>query len=506
MRRLRTGEIIDAVEANALYGGRMSVIDSLNLALLTVCSAGAGASVGLEAAYTQLSASLASKFGSAIRLRRDDMRTMVGCGAAGAIAAAFNAPLAGAFYAFELIVGNYTPRNLAPIMVAAVASTLTQRLTFGADTIFFVDRPVRLAPHDYLLFVLLGLGAAGLAILLMRGVTAIEAWLRRCRVPTWLRPAVGGAAVGAIALAFPSALGSGHGGIVLILHFDFDLMLLIGMMAAKILASALSIGAGFRGGLFSSSLFIGILFGRAAGILLATAAPLWNPDPVAYSLVGMGAVAAAVVGAPIAMILLVLELTGDYSATFGVMLGVVAATLVVRRWFGYSFATWRFHLRGLRIHGAEDVGWTSDLKAGQLMATDIKTVPTGMGVASLRKLFPLGGSKQVFAIDGRRLAGAVDMIAVHDSERLAEEGEPTAADFLRGAGEYLLAADDIATAIRQFTHLQAELLPVVDNANDLVPIGYLTEAATLRRYSQELEQRQGGTGRDLLSTAAGPPA
>src|SRR6516164_5403586 len=370
LRRWRPREVVDAIEANALFGGRMSVGDSVGLVLITLLSGGFGASVGLEAAYTQLGAALASRLGRSVELRRDDVRTLVGCGAAGAIAAAFNAPLTGAFYAFELIIGAYTFQTLAPIGIAALTGALVVRGLLGSTPIFVVWHEINISASDYPAFFGLGLASAGLGIVVMKGVTSTEALFRSMAVPRWARPALGGVLIGAIALVFPQVLGSGHGGILRELHSGFDLPCLAGLIVAKIIASAVSIGSGFRGGLFSTSLFLGSLFGSLTGSLLAKLGPGLGIDPLIYTLVGMGAVAAAIVGAPMTMIMIVLETTGDFTATIGVMVGVVTAAVAVRHWFGYSFATWRFHLRGLTIRSPEDVGWINDLLVGPMMRRD----------------------------------------------------------------------------------------------------------------------------------------
>ena len=174
LRRWRPREVVDAIEANALFGGRMSLSDSLGLVWVTILSGGFGASVGLEAAYTQLGAALASRLGRSVDLRRDDVRTLVGCGAAGAIAAAFNAPLTGAFYAFELIIGSYTLQALAPVGIAALTGALVVRGLVGSNPIFVVWHDIALSPSDYLAFFGLGLASAGLGILTMKGVTSTE--------------------------------------------------------------------------------------------------------------------------------------------------------------------------------------------------------------------------------------------------------------------------------------------------------------------------------------------
>src|SRR5262249_14678902 len=202
----------------------------------------------LEAAYTQVGASLASRFGRWAELRRDDVRTLVGCGAAGAIAAAFNAPLTGAFYAFELIIGSYTLQALAPVGIAALTGTLVVRGLVSPNPIFVLWHEASISASDYPAFFGLGLVSAGLGIGVMKGVTSTEALFRSLAVARWVRPALGGLLIGAMALPFPQVLGSGHGGIMHVLHSGFDLLFLAGLIIAKIIASAVSIGSGFRGG------------------------------------------------------------------------------------------------------------------------------------------------------------------------------------------------------------------------------------------------------------------
>lgn len=502
IRRWRPRDTIDAIEANALHGGRMSLIDSANLAFLTLLSVGFGGSLGLEAAATQLGAGVGSRVGRALRLRRSDLRALVGCGAAGAIAALFHAPLTGAFYAFELIIGTYSLTLLAPVAAASLAGSLIARAVFGTEPVFIVAHTAAIESRDYVAFVGLGLASAGVAILTMRGVTLVEQSLRRARLPVWARPMVGGALVGLIALAYPQVLGGGHGAILFNLRIGFPLGLLAGLILAKIAASALSVGSGFRGGLFSSSLFIGALFGDASALVLqiiADHSPLGpvQVDEVAYALVGMGSVAAGIIGAPITMILLVLETSSDFPLAVGVMAGVLACTLTVRQSFGYSFATWRFHLRGLGIRGATDVGWIGDLTVGRLMSSNAVPIPATATIAELRAAFPLGGAKRAFVVEpGGRYLGMIDVIEAHGAEvdAMAEAAPVTA--LLRGPPVYLTPETNIRTALLRFDRAELEALAVVDSDAERKLVGYLSEAYALRRYNQELERRRQEEGGD----------
>ncbi|MCW2241979.1 chloride channel protein [Azospirillum canadense] len=490
-RRLRAKDIVDPIEANALYGGAMSLLDSLRLALSTLMSNAAGASVGMEAGYTQVGAGIASTAGQAVKLRRADLRILVGCGAAAAIAAAFNAPLAGAFYAFELVIGSYTLAALAPVSLSAITAGVITRWTSGSDTIFAVYDAVSVGPSDYPFFGLIGIGAAVLGIATMKAVTLAERLFRAAGIPGWLRPAVGGLLVGAIALLYPQVLGSGHGAIQHNIVLGYGVPVMAALLVAKVVASAISLGSGFRGGLFSSSLFLGSLYGSLFATVVGWLLPDVAIHQTAFILIGMGSVAAAIVGAPLTMVMLVQEATADFPATLGVLTSVAVATMIVRRLFGYSFATWRFHLRGLPIHGAHDVGWIESLTVGRLMRRDAKSVPATMSLAGLRRAFPLGSAKQVFVVDeSGRFAGIVTLSDVHDPTLEESADQRTAGDFARSQDAVLFPGQNVRSALKLFTDTEEENLPVVESAANKRLLGYLTEAYALRRYNQELERKR----------------
>jgi chloride channel protein, CIC family len=504
MRQWRRREIVDPVEANALYGGKMSLVDSANLTLLTLLSGGFGASVGLEAAYTQLGSGFASHIGQVLRSRRNDLRTLVGCGAAAAIAAAFNAPLAGAFYAFELVIGSYSSAVLAPVTVAALAGTFAAQWTFGPQPLFLVSQPIAIGGWDYVLFGVMGIVAAGVGIATMLSVTWVERSIRRYAIPVWLRPVIGGLAVGFLGFFRPQVLGSGHGAIQLVIANHFAATVLLILLVAKALASAISVGSGFRGGLFSSSLFLGSLFGSAVGAIFIRLLPGLPIDQMAYTLVGMGSVAAAIVGAPVTMILLILELTANFYVAVGVTVGVIVASIIVRLTFGYSFATWRFHVRGVPIRSASDIGWIRDLTVGKLMRRDVHTVSEDLPLADLRRQFPLGGTKRVFLLDkDGNYAGLVITADAHNPDLDERYADMKAGDLRQGQTQFLLPHENVRVALDRFVNAEMEALPVLASARDPKVIGFMTEAYALRRYNQELERARGD---DLISSTVFGPA
>jgi len=506
-RRAGAREIVDPIEANALYGGRMSLRDSLRLVLDTVVSNASGASVGMEAGYSQFGSGILSSVGQFFKLRRMDQRTFVAAGAAAAIAAAFNAPLAGIFYGFELILGTFAARALAPIAAAALSATLMERLLITPEPLFVVSQGFHFKESVYLLFALLGAFSAGFAVLSMQAVTWAERALRLTPLPQWLRPTIGGIVLTAIAMFVPQVLGSGHGAVQMLFRHDWSLKVLLALLAAKLIASAVSIGSGYRGGMFSTSLLLGCVFGAVFADVSAALVPRLAVHHDALMMVGMGSVAAAVIGAPLTMVFLVLEGTGDFPMTVAVMVGVLIASTIVRLSFGYSFSTWRFHQRGLRIRSPHDIGWLADLSVGKLMRTDPKLVPADMPLAELRAKYPPGSTKRLFVVDeGDRLIGSFDLSSAHDAKQNAAAQTVRARD-LALEKAFLLAGQNIRMALSRFDQLQVESLPVVSSTVERKVIGYLTEAYALRRYNQELERRRSAElGETELFSISEPPA
>ncbi|MFN7137230.1 MAG: chloride channel protein, partial [Thermomonas sp.] len=209
--RARRRQLVDAVEANALHGGRMSMRDNLIVSAQTILSNGSGASVGLEAAYAQMGAGAGSQLGRVLRLRRADIRTLVGTGAAAAIAAAFDAPLAGAFYGFEVVIGAYTPAALAPVAVAVLGAVAVRAALGEQLPMLPAPAGIGLEFQDYALYALIGIASALVGVAVMRLVGLIEYSVDRTRLPHWLRPATGGLLLIPLAMVTPQVMSAGHG-------------------------------------------------------------------------------------------------------------------------------------------------------------------------------------------------------------------------------------------------------------------------------------------------------
>jgi CIC family chloride channel protein len=478
---------VDPIESNALYGGMMSLKDSLVVMAQTVWSNGVGASVGLEAGYAQIGSALASRLGRTFRVRRNDLRLLVGCGAAAAIAAAFNAPLTGAFYAFELVIGTYSLATLAPVVMAAISAVTVMRILIGGGEGFDIRVPTSIEAIDYVPILALGMICALGGIAIMRGVTVVEDLFRRSRVPSWLRPGLGGLAVGALALVSPAVLSSGHSALRVALDAPYGLPHIALLILLKSLGSAISIGSGFRGGLFFASLFLGALLGKLFAGVLGLMTVVQALPAVVCALVGMSALAVAVVGGPLTMAFLALESTGSLPMTVAVLAASVVSAITVRRTFGYSFATWRFHLRGEAIRSAVDVGWMRNLTVGKMMRREFRRVPLDMTLETFRRQFPLGSIGRVVAVDpSGRYAGILATSEAH----AAPEEAATVAEVVHHTSAVLQPQMTIKEAVSRFEEAESDELAVVDSADTMRVIGVLTEQFALRRYSEELEKRR----------------
>jgi CIC family chloride channel protein len=326
----------------------------------------------------------------------------------------------------------------------------------------------------------------------MRGVALCEAAFNLARVPSPARPAVGGLAVGAMALVTPEVLSSGHGAIHLAGVLDRPLSALALLLVLKSAASIVSLGSGFRGGLFFASLLLGAVAGQLFALGVSTLWPSLYLDAHAYSIIGMAALSVAVIGGPLTMTFIALETTGDLWLTTGVLIAVIVAAQVTRETFGYSFATWRFHLRGETIRSAADVGWIRELTVRRMMRTDVRTVPARTTVARFRLVYPLGSTSHVIAVDeDKRYAGLLltaELHAIDLDDRMPVQ------DLLHFRDATLLPTMTIKDAVLMFDKVEAEALAVTDAKDKGEVVGLLTEAYALRRYAEELEQRR----RELL--------
>lgn len=341
--------VADVMEACVLRGGRMDVKAGLGAALASAASIGVGASVGREGPAVHIGASISAWMAERLYFNRNRSLTLVGCGVA--VAASFNAPIAGVFFALEVVVGRYALKVFAPIVIASVAGTVVTRIYLG-------NIPAFMSVPDYFIvsflevpaFVLLGIACTAMATIFMYSIFVAENVVGKMPMPVWLRPALGGLIIGAIGLAYPHVLGVGYEATDQALKEALPLGFMIALIAAKTAATAIALGCGFAGGVFSPSLFLGAMTGGAFGIIAATVFPELSSSHGAYTIMGMAGVTAAVLGAPISTILIMFELTSNCELTIAVMIVVVIASMLTQQITRESFFTWQLERRGIDLN------------------------------------------------------------------------------------------------------------------------------------------------------------
>lgn len=486
--------VAQVIAASALAGGRMSAWTGVKAALVSLVSIGTGASVGREGPVVHMGAAIGSLFARMRHLGPRLSRTLLGCGVAAAVAASFNAPIAGVFFALEVVVGHYALSAFAPIVIASVTGTVVSRMYYGNYPAFVLPSTYEIASFwEFPAFALLGVVCACAAMAFMRSTFLVETAMGRLRIPVWARPALAGLAVGALAaLGLPHIMGVGYEAMDAALVEDYPLGLLTALAVAKVAATALCLGAGFGGGVFSPSLFIGAMVGGAYGIVATMAFPELSSGQGAYTIVGMGALAGSVLGAPISTILMIFELTGDYAVTIAVMIATVIASVITQQAYGRSFFHMQLERAGINIRGGQEVGLLRAVRVESLLDRTFETVALDLPLAEARERLIEAPWGELFVVraDGR-LAGTVTF---HDLGAYAvdtsQDARMTAAEIMRKTptAGVLAMDDDLERAVEIFGVTGEVHLPVVSDRQTMQLRGVAHEHAMIAAYHRALTQ------------------
>lgn len=343
----RTLGVADVMEARIQGGRQLPFWPGISSAAITALSLGSGASAGREGPVVHLGATLGSAICERFRLPDSAARVLLACGVASAVSASFNAPIAGTIFAHEVVLGHYAFSAIVPIVLAAVIGTLMTRLWFGDIAAFVIPEHQITSYWEIPAFALLGITCALVAILFQFSLIATDWVARHITMPTWLRPVVGGAAVGAIAVVFPEVLGVGYETTDAALKNNLPLTLMLVLLVAKTAATAITLASRFGGGIFSPSLYLGAMAGGSFGLIAASVFPELASSEGLYSILGMGAVAAAVLGAPLSTTMIVFELTGGYALSIALLLTVAVSHGINQAVHNHSYFQRQLEMRGL---------------------------------------------------------------------------------------------------------------------------------------------------------------
>ncbi|PZX16250.1 CIC family chloride channel protein [Palleronia aestuarii] len=350
----RVRSVADVIEGAALYDGRVETRAGLASAAASLITLGSGGSTGREGPVVHLAAVLATWVNMAIRATGITARDLLGCAVAAAVSASFNAPIAGALFALEVVLRHFAVHAFAPIVIASAAGTVINRLEFGDVTEFRLATEGTLAFYRELpAFLILGLICGFVAVVMMRTIfwtdgvaSAVQA---RTGLPRWIRPALAGGLLGGIAIFYPHIIGVGYETTSLALTGELFFHEAVVLAVVKVIAVSITMGGRMGGGVFSPSLMLGALTGLAFGLIATGLFPEVSGAETLYALAGMGAVAAAVLGAPISTTLIVFELTGDWQTGLAVMVAVSTSTALASRLVDRSFFLTQLEMRNIHL-------------------------------------------------------------------------------------------------------------------------------------------------------------
>jgi len=481
------------MEAMALAGGRLRYRSVPAKALAAAISIGAGASVGPEDPSVQIGANLGSMFGQVFRLSDERVRALVAAGAAGGIAAAFNAPIAGVFFAIEVILGELSASSLGVVTLAAVISAVFTQAVSGQQPAFPIPAYTFQGVSELPFYLVLGLIAGPIAAAYIRLLDGSQRMFHVLHIPAWLKPVIAGLAVGIVGIFLPQLFGVGYDTIGSVLNgqslaFGLVLLLLIG----KLILTPISIGAGFPGGVFAPSLFIGAMVGEGLGQVIAVLFPQMHIAPAAFALVGMAAVLAGSVHTPLTAIILLFEMTNDYRIILPVMFAVVVSMFISQRLQRDSVYTLALARKGVRLQRGRDVDLLEGITVAEVMQQDSEVLLASQSIESAMAWLSVTRHHGVPVVDDRgRLVG---ILTLADIERAQNGDHPRNGELTVGdicTRELLVATPDesIGAALGRMSPRDIGRLPVVsrDDPNHL--IGILRRSDLVRAYDIAITRR-----------------
>lgn len=464
---------------------RTGIVKSIS-SLASICS---GGSIGREGLIVQLSATFASKWGQLARWQPYRLRLLVGCGAASGIAAAYNAPVAGAVFAAQIVMGSFSMHLFAPLVFSAVVASMVSRSFFGIEPWYqapdFIFTSLRQLPWFVLLGILSGFVGAGFLTLLRAGA----ALFRKLPAPLYLRLALGGLITGAIAILYPEVWGNGYEATNRVLHSSLPLTFLVGLLFAKILATLATVGSGAVGGVFTPTLFIGATLGCVFGTLLHAAGLALNLPTGVFALVGMGSVLAATVHSPLLAMIMVFELSMNYTFMPPLMVACVIASLIARNIHPASIYTEPLRLKGLEVaaEGAEPAT-ALEKTVGDLMREPVPPVRVNSPFSEITDRFLTGSNNYLPVVNAQgRLVG---IVALHDLKAHLSEGENLALviayDLMRPPPAALTPTQRLIDILPVVLASDLHNIPVVSSTIEGRLVGALIRAEVLGVLSEAL--------------------
>jgi CIC family chloride channel protein len=491
-REARGHGVPEVMAAVALRGGVIRPRVVAVKALASAISIGSGGSVGREGPIVQIGSALGSTLGQLMRVPASQLRVIVGCGAAAGISATFNAPIAGALFAAEIVVGNFAVAQLSPVVISSVVAAVVSRMILGDHPAFPVPPYGLVSPFELVPYLVLGLLAGLVALAFSFSLYRTEGLFAKIPVPEWVKPCLGGLLVGAIGIWLPNVFGVGYATIELALANSLPAALLGALLVAKIAATSITIGSGGSGGVFAPSLFLGAMAGGCFGSLVHQ----WFPDSTgnsgAYALVAMGAVVSAATHAPLSSIMIIFELTQTLRIIPPLMAACVVSSLVATFLSRDSIYTRKLRRQGIDLYQEQSPNLLKLLHVHDIIDRRPETLPASADLASVLQRVLESERTEFFVLDeAGRLVGAIHLreLTRTIAERELLRDVVVASDLMQTHVGALTEDDDLDVALQMFGRDAAEELPIVAADDPRRLVGSIHKRDLIQAYNQEVLRR-----------------
>ena len=465
----------EVMEAMALKGGRIRARVTAVKIVASALSIGVGGSVGREGPIVQIGSALGSTIAQVLKVSRDRTRTLVGCGAAAGIAATFNAPIAGVLFALEILLGDFGVRTFSPLVLSSVTATVISRHYFGDAPAFILPPYEMVSGWEFFLYGIMGIFVGFVALTFVITLYKTEDLFDAVPIPEYIKPIFGGLIMGVMIIYLPHTFGVGYGAIDLSLTGQMTAQILLLLVIAKILATSITIGGGMSGGIFAPSLFIGAMAGGLFGVIVNQLFPGATASPGAYALVGMGGLVAAATHAPITAILIIFELTSEYTIILPLMITCIISTLLATYLKKVNIYTLKLMRRGVFLSQGREQNILQNILVESVMRPEVLIVKENAILTDIIRTFQDSNASYLQVVNrSDELSG---VISFRDIRQILQEASLA----------HLIIAKDVATspvitvkpkenleeALRKLSSTGVSQLPVVDQDNPRKVIGTL---------------------------------
>jgi len=478
----------EVMEAIALKNGIIRPIVVIIKYFASAITIGTGGSVGREGPIVQIGSAIGSTVGQWLKLSSDRLKILVGCGAAAGIAATFNAPIAGAFFSLEVILGEFALTSFGPIIMSSVIATVVSRSILGNYAAFIVPQYELVSSWEIIFYIILGVFAGFVAFAFIKIIYKSEDLFDDLKIPEYTKNILGAVLLGFILIIFPQTYGGGYETITAAIESNIVWYILIFLVFAKLIATSLTLGSGGSGGIFAPSLFLGAVSGGAFGEFIHGVFPDITARSGAYAMVGMGAVVAGATHAPITSILILFELTNDYKIILALMLSCTISTVIARVLKEDSIYTLKLKRKGIGLnHGREEIIMKS-FSVGDVMKTNAPVIKETTTLDDIIKIFIENKEPYYYVIDARKQFQGY--LSTHELKSVLHEENLNdlviAKDLIYHNKKFVTLKNNLAQCMDIFSKVEYEHLPVLENTESIKLVGSISRADIIDLYNREI--------------------